>query len=782
MRRSQIILLAPLGLMQLAFVASLITADRLPHLTLLLWTALIGLVAGAALARSSFFGWVAHAMSAVYGTFTIAVLTGSLPEIAAQGEWRERLFALAQRVAEWIRAAALNDASQDALVLLVFLCALSWLLSYSAAWFALRERLAWHAVLPTGAVLLANAYTDDSGRSHAFFLVLFFIAALAVLALAYLAEKEEEWLLEKVPFTGALRGWSVALSLALGFAASLVGWQASNASAQPLLSPETLRELQKPYEELLARWNRLIAGANSRTEQRLDTYPDTLPLEGPRTLTPELVMEVNAPAGRYYWRAHSYDRYDGRTWQNTADLQIALPTDSGPLPSPLYQQRQEVSASFVLYRGSDTIFSPNLPLGASLNAKANVDIADGGLLEIIRLSLDVPLLTGNRYTARGTQSIATAGQLRSASPNYPSWVRDQYLQVPSSVPMRVRNLAREIVGDAATPYDKAVRIERWLRDNIAYDENLPAPPEGMEASDYVLFEVRRAYCNYYATAMVMLLRSLGVPARVVVGYANGEPSGASSDFENVWYAVRDRDSHMWVEVFFPEYGWVEFEPTPAQLPIDREDPAEPVAEPTATPPTPTPQPAESATPTPEPAFAATPTPDPSLAQAAPPDTGRTDAEIAAPAWVAPLMIRTLAGIVLVLLGIAALAGSVVGVGLFLESFGLWRMSAIERAYALLVRYTQWMGIARGGTLTPYEHAELLTKHLPHIRAPVATITHLYVRHRFAPQGGITDADQVQAAQALRDARPHLRRALLRMWFAPQRAAEVTRPIQGLQET
>ncbi|MFN3930015.1 MAG: transglutaminase-like domain-containing protein, partial [Thermoflexus sp.] len=133
-----------------------------------------------------------------------------------------------------------------------------------------------------------------------------------------------------------------------------------------------------------------------------------------------------------------------------------------------------------------------------------------------------------------------------------------------------------------TPYDKAAALEAWLRRNIRYNENIPAPPPGRDGVVYVLFDIRQGYCDYYASAMAVMARALGIPARVVSGYAQGEwmPDGR--------YRVRQRDAHTWVEIYFPGYGWVEFEPTAAQPPILR--PRHPLS---LTPTPPAPEPAGS---------------------------------------------------------------------------------------------------------------------------------------------------------------------------------------------
>lgn len=124
----------------------------------------------------------------------------------------------------------------------------------------------------------------------------------------------------------------------------------------------------------------------------------------------------------------------------------------------------------------------------------------------------------------------------------------------------VRDLAREVVGDAPTAYAAVVRIEAHLRRGYAYDEAPPQPSQaGTPAINEFLFGSRRGFCQHFAGAMGVMLRSLGIPARVAVGYTPGRYDGDAG----VW-VVDDRDAHSWVEVWFPEYGWLPFDPTPGR--------------------------------------------------------------------------------------------------------------------------------------------------------------------------------------------------------------------------
>jgi hypothetical protein len=137
----------------------------------------------------------------------------------------------------------------------------------------------------------------------------------------------------------------------------------------------------------------------------------------------------------------------------------------------------------------------------------------------------------------------------------------------------VINLAQQIAGDADTPFDKARLVTAFLRDQMKYSETVPRIPPGRDPVDWFLFDQREGFCNYYATSEVMLLRSLGVPARLAVGYAEG-----IYDPEAKVFNVRRKDAHAWPEVYFPGIGWIEFEPTVSQPGITRPSNEQPLVD------------------------------------------------------------------------------------------------------------------------------------------------------------------------------------------------------------
>ena len=157
----------------------------------------------------------------------------------------------------------------------------------------------------------------------------------------------------------------------------------------------------------------------------------------------------------------------------------------------------------------------------------------------------------------------SAERLRNTGNDYPPQIVGRYLRVPETTPGRVLALARDLTRAAPKPYDRALAIESYLR-TFPYTLEVDPPPPGRDVVDYFLFTARQGYCDYYATSMAVLARAVGLPARLVIGYASGEYSAPTAE-----YIVRQKDAHSWVEIYFPEVGWVEFEPTAGLPAIDR---------------------------------------------------------------------------------------------------------------------------------------------------------------------------------------------------------------------
>jgi transglutaminase-like putative cysteine protease len=161
-----------------------------------------------------------------------------------------------------------------------------------------------------------------------------------------------------------------------------------------------------------------------------------------------------------------------------------------------------------------------------------------------------------RYEGVSRLPVARPAQARSAGSAYPEKIREVYLQLPPLDP-RIPDLARRVTASADNPFDKAVTLESYLRSNYGYTLNLTGKP-GDDPLARFLFDTREGHCEYFASAMAIMLRSIGIPSREVNGFLPGEYNDLGGD-----YIVRASDAHSWVEVYFPSTGWLTFDPTPA---------------------------------------------------------------------------------------------------------------------------------------------------------------------------------------------------------------------------
>jgi hypothetical protein len=395
------------------------------------------------------------------------------------------------------------------------------------------------------------------------------------------------------------------------------------------------------------------------------------------------------------------------------------------------------------------------------------------------------LYRGDSYTATSLMSSADADQLRTAGENYPQWVRDIYGSYIPSVTGRTIALANEIIATAKaeTPYDKAKAIETWLRLNIAYNESIPQPPSNQDPVDWVLFDFKQGYCNYYASAMVVMLRTIGIPARMAAGFAEGTWNSDEDAF-----VVQERDAHTWVEVYFPGYGWVEFEPTAAQSPVNRGDapilfaPSATIEPPTDTPtPTPTPSPTPTNTlevplgrptevpptqepPTLTPTLTPSNTPTPVIVPTEPPPLNpeRENASSILPAL----------GVALLLLFVILLVlGGLVLTYWWWEWRGMKGLSPIARAYARIERYLGLLGIHLKPEQTPNERRQLIIRDLPAAEPSVTAIMRMYIQERYGPSRKVSTEKTPQgqvADRAWSDARGSILQRFLRKVFLPWR--------------
>jgi transglutaminase-like putative cysteine protease len=281
-------------------------------------------------------------------------------------------------------------------------------------------------------------------------------------------------------------------------------------------------------------------------------FSNQLDLSYRGSLSSAVVMYVTSPAWSY-WRGYAYDTYDGRSW--TLSDQTLTTIERNGLPQFRLERRPPSGETFVqtFYIENplpNIIFTAGTPVELYLAADEVARDATGGI------HIAQPLPKGSVYSVVSVRQSYDAAQLRAVSSAYPSAITDHYVQLPDNLSSRVRALAHQIAQNAPTAYDKVAAVRDYLL-TYPYDFHPPPQAPNSEAVDQFLFVDERGVCEQFVTAMVVLLRELGIPARLVAGYGSGTYNPITG-----YYEVHANDAHAWAEVYFPGYGWVPFDPTP----------------------------------------------------------------------------------------------------------------------------------------------------------------------------------------------------------------------------
>lgn len=687
---------------------------------------LTGIILGKSRTRSR----LAHVLSGLMG-FTLGVyLTSTVVREAATLTGQGAILELEWRFRLWLYSLITQEPASSRYMFLLVMSLVMWFVAYYSAWAIFRRQQAWWAVILTGLALLVNV--TAAKRSLTGYFLAFLIIALLLIVRTSLASYQQEWRRSRVRYGDDLVGSSLRAGLIISVVAIVLAWLAPEALASRPLR-QAWDRVSEPWRRIQEESSRMFPDLNYQNQPPVIRYSRAMRFGGPVELTDAPVADVRADGGRY-WRFAAFHEYNGNGWTNTDVTTLLLEAGEEGVAQPEFRARHELSQTVVLLQdmGVDgVLLAAAQPIQVSLPVRAvmgyltpeeerGLTPADamfpGGPGDPTLLYPREPQVQGATYGVLSSVTHADEVSLRLSGTDYPDWIVPRYTVLPESVPGRVRLLAEEVTADAATPYDKAIALRDYLR-GFPYNEAIAAPEPWQDGVDYFLFEAQEGYCTYYASAMVVMLRLVGVPARYVEGYSNGSP-------ESGVYHLLEWDGHSWVEVFFPHYGWVEFEPTAAD-PInarplretgagglgddsagrdgrqeDMSDPAEELYD-----------------------------PDVDLAR---PDASRAGFWYRARRWLWPLV------------GALALALGSLGVYATRRRRQTEGMSATERVYFDLVNWVRrLLGIRPLAHQTPHEYARSVSWLIPRGRQSIERLADAYVAERFGGKAG--DPSDVETA-------------------------------------
>lgn len=490
-----------------------------------------------------------------------AVLDGDRPQLLRNlGVWVQRSL-LAQQV------------SDDNSVFLLFLTLLTYLLAYLTLWLVFSARRPWLALVANAAVLLINL--NQSATDLFPFLIVFLVLTLLLLVRFALAEHTRLWRHTGLRFSPDLSwdfmqaGAIVAVIVAL--TPTLLPVAQPNQSLLTYMSSS-----QSPISQIQQRFQSLFGGVNGKGSGSYSFFDTSLQLVGSVYLpdTPILSYTLPNPAQSdpsQYLSTEVFANYDGiGNWQRDQAVgQEFAPNQPLPtLTSAYHLDTYRITFHVTSTGGQRYIFTPG-------SSAYSFGIPTDNLIGItsqepITYESGAPLQTGSSYVVTGYVSNATSAQLASVPyPNglnvnsYAPEIMTEYAPAGEKIDPYIVNLAHKVTQGSTSMYAAASDIETYLHSNFTYNARNPNPPNNEDATVWFL-KRKEGFCTFFASAMALMGRALGMPTRIVSGYATGNYDTRSNSF-----VVRGTQAHAWTQIYFGQYGWINFEPTASFSPFAR---------------------------------------------------------------------------------------------------------------------------------------------------------------------------------------------------------------------
>ena len=526
-------------------------------LLLTVFGVLLGLALGVSQFKCAGVFWLAFG----YSIILIPLVAGWV--FYQKTPWLERMISLGGRLGYSLFLFVTSQPVPDTVLFVVFTALGFWIISLLAGYVLTRRGAFATAVVPAGIVLFIIQLYDSRVGDRLVILALYAFLCLLLLGRLTYVRKRLFWKEQRVSFSPeSLTDLNLAIAIA-ALVLIFLAWL-TPAPERPLVAARVAWEsITRPLETLRQDLGNAISGLKGHGQRTIvEFYGDTLALGLRASSGNNTYLQIRVPligrADRYYWRVRTYDHYLDNTWQSVYASNESFTPNKHSLP---LVDVHGLSSEFVFTAPQADLailVTPAHPIWVSRPVVLSFTPSIDKSIDPLMLRADPPILIGEQYVVHAIIYNPTVAELQQSGVIYPAWVRDHYLQLPEDLSPRITELARIITSETETPYEKATAITNYLRSTITYSATFDPPPDGIDPLVWFLFDYREGFCNYYATAEVILLRSVGVPARIVVGFAQGEYAPPDK------YTVIEKDAHAWPEVYFSDIGWVEFEPTSGQ--------------------------------------------------------------------------------------------------------------------------------------------------------------------------------------------------------------------------
>jgi transglutaminase-like putative cysteine protease len=480
--------------------------------------------------------------------------------VTTSGGLAERFSVFITRMNLAVTQAVVGRVIQDSILFTFFCGYFFWLIGYFAGYGYSRRGNPWQGLLAAAVIFGVIVFYTGSTRQAEWIGAGLVFCLFLLAARLYWEDKRAEWKVKRYliePDAG--RSVFIVASLICLFLV-LTGWnlQTIILSFTPG-TPEQERFTQF-MKDIQSGVQTNIPALQSSTSLT-GTYPGGLKLGSQAPLQPTeaflvKVITTSQPVSRYYWRVRVYDQYANGQWRAPEITNLnglfLQPAEIDSLPA--YSQTK---IQYIWQAGDGTIIPyAGRVSGTDISYRFEPFPGDGGTTGDGILFPQQPLVRNSLLMVDSAVFVGRDVDLRTVNSPPPADVTAEYLALPSTVPQRVIDLGQHLaVGQ--TVYDRVAAVTEYLRKGYEYKSQITPVPLGKDPVDWFLFDSKQGFCNYFASAEVVLLRAAGIPSRLAVGYSQGEPTADG-------FQVRVNNGHAWPEVYFNGVGWVPFEPTASE--------------------------------------------------------------------------------------------------------------------------------------------------------------------------------------------------------------------------
>lgn len=470
------------------------------------------------------------------------------------------------RLSDWSYAVANGGISNDPLPFVIILILTVSLVSFYAVISTMRWKNPWLTLLPPGFILLTNiSYLSYSQNIE--LLIFLFIAILLIIQINFMRSLEK-WYAEHRPWPDNISIQIIFLGILTSFTLVLFAWLAPTFNNWKPVDTY-FENITSPLQERFEWFNRVFAGVSSKRDLPVHSFGETMPLQASISLSSSELMEIETVSPGNF-KAAIYDEYTGFGWRisdtilvdsDGTTLEAAL--FGTPLTQSQLREPRSITVKILSAIPNRRLLFHGEPIASDISTRNIINTQSN---DIVGVTPKDRLKTNMSYTTIGAISIAPIQSILNTSVGYPAYIKKHYLQLPSNLPSSIGNLAADIINSTEHPYVSARKIEDYLRRNYPYTLDINRPPPRSDVIENFLFTEKRGYFDHHASAMVILLRTQGIPSRIATGFTIDTNS---FDTASKTYTLSEVNSWAWPEVYFPELGWLEFNPTPNRPLIQR---------------------------------------------------------------------------------------------------------------------------------------------------------------------------------------------------------------------